>query len=142
LQLKNGCVVGALRGTSYADSASTIKNPLSTYFSNVASASRRIWRNLMEACLISNPSIIWDDIVGWYYKLKGKELQVILCQLSLAAAVYHVWRLINDLCFGNSLLSEEALVACVKWEVRTRVMSNRKFKSSSLSVRLSKVWML
>jgi len=69
-------------------------------------------------------------------------LQVILRKLSLAAAVYYVWRLINDLCFGNSLLSEEVLVARIKWEVRTRVMSNRKFKSSSLSVRLSKVWML
>lgn len=52
---------------------------------------------MMETCLISNPSTNWDDIVDWYCKLMGKGMQVILCKLCLAAAVYHVWRLRNDL---------------------------------------------
>jgi hypothetical protein len=44
----------------------------------------------MEACLISNVSINWDDLVDWSFKLKGKNLQVIFCNLCLAAVVYHV----------------------------------------------------
>jgi hypothetical protein len=101
---------------------------------------RRIWRNLMEACLISNVSINWDDLVDWSCKLKGKNLQVILCKLCLAAAVYHVWRLRNDLCFGNTPLTEEDMVARIKWEVRTRAMYNSRFKNSALSVKLAELW--
>jgi hypothetical protein len=94
----------------------------------------------MEACLISNVSINWDDLVDWSCKLKGKNLQVILCKLCLAAAVYHVWRLRNDLCFGNTPLTEEDMVARIKWEVRTRAMYNSRFKNSALSVKLAELW--
>jgi hypothetical protein len=74
--------------------------------------------------------------------LKRKNLQIILCKLCLAFDVYHVWWLRNDLCFGNIPLSEEVLVARIKWEVRARAMYNRRFKKSSISVRLVDMWRL
>jgi superfamily II helicase len=94
----------------------------------------------MAACLFSNPCVHWDDILEWSCKLKGKSLQKTLCKLCLAAAVYHIWRLRNDLCYGNTPLTEEALVDRIKGEVRTRVMSRKKLKNSS--GRLSKQWRL
>jgi hypothetical protein len=47
----------------------------------------------------------------------------------------------NELCFGNSPLTEEALVAQIKWDVRTKVLT-RKFKRSPLDRQLSALWML
>lgn len=76
--------------------------------------SRRIWRNLIADCLSPSPSVSWDDIVLWACSLKGKGLHTTLCKLGLAAVVYHIWRLRNELCFGNSPLTEEALVARIK----------------------------
>jgi superfamily II helicase len=78
----------------------------------------------MVACFISNPCVQWDDVLDWSCNLKSKSLQNTLCKLCLAAAVYHIWRLMNDLCYGNTPLTEEALVDRIKGEIRTRVMSN------------------
>lgn len=94
----------------------------------------------MAACLFSNPWVHWDDILEWSCKLKGKSLQNTLCKLCLAAAVYHIWRMKNDHCYGNTPLTEEALVDRIKGEVRARVMSSKKLKNSS--GRLSKQWCL
>jgi hypothetical protein len=82
----------------------------------------------------------WDDVFVWSCNLKGKSLQNILCKLCLAAAIYHLWRLMNDLCYGNTPLTEEALVAWIKWDVRTRVLSSRKLKN--LLGSLSHQWRL
>jgi hypothetical protein len=94
----------------------------------------------MAACLIPNPNIDWDNIVEWMCKLRGKSLHVILCKLCLAATVYHIWQLRNDLCHSNTPRTEKALVAQIKWEVRARVMYRKKFKCSPISVKLSKLW--
>jgi hypothetical protein len=80
----------------------------------------------MEDCLIPSPSVNWDAIVIWSCNLKGKGLHTTLCKLSLAAAVYHIWSLRNELCFDKFLLSEEALVARIKCDIRTKVIT-RKF---------------
>jgi hypothetical protein len=103
--------------------------------------SRRIWRNLIADCLSPSPSVSWDDIVLWACSFKGKGLHTTLCKLGLAAAVYHIWRLRNELCFGNSPLTEETLVARIKWDVRTKVLS-LKFKRSPLDRQLSALWLL
>jgi hypothetical protein len=72
--------------------------------------------------------------------LKGKSLQTILYKLCLAATIYRLWRLRNDLCYGNTPSTEEALVAQIKGEVRTRVLSSRKMKNISGS--LAQQWRL
>jgi hypothetical protein len=54
----------------------------------------------------------------------------------LAAAIYQIWSLRNELWFGKFPLSEEALVARIKWDIRTMVMT-RKFKRSPLDIQLS-----
>jgi hypothetical protein len=101
---------------------------------------RRVWLHLMAACFISNPCVQWDDVLDWSCNLKSKSLQNTLCKFCLVAAVYHIWRLRNDLCYGNTPLIEEALVDRIKGEVRTRVMSSRKMKNSSGC--LSQQWCL
>jgi len=90
----------------------------------------------MAACCISNPFVHWDDVLVWSCKLKGKSLQNILCKLCLAAAIYHLWRLRNGLCYGNNPLTEEALVTRIKGEVRARVLSSRKLKDILDSIAL------
>jgi len=95
---------------------------------------RRVWRHLMAASCISDPCVHCDDVLVWSCTLKGKSLQNILCKLCLAAAIYHLWRLRNDLCYGNTPLTEEALVARIKGEVRARVLSSRKLKNISGSI--------
>jgi hypothetical protein len=95
----------------------------------------------MADCLSPSPIVSWDDIVLWACSFKGKGLHTTLCKLGLAAAVYHIWKLRNELCFGNSPLTEEALIAQIKWDVRTKVLT-RKFKRSPLDRQLSALWML
>lgn len=72
--------------------------------------------------------------------MRGKSLQNILCKLCLVAAIYHLWRLMNDLCYGNTPLTEEALVARTEGEIRTQVLSSRKLKNISGS--LAQQWRL
>lgn len=54
----------------------------------------------------------------------------ILCKLSFAATVYHLWRHRNDLLHGNFPRSEELIVAQIKREVRTKVMARGAASSS------------
>jgi len=72
---------------------------------------RRIWRNLMALCLVQQSFTEWDDVVSWSCSLKGRSLQVLVCKLCLVVAVYHLQRLRNDLCQGNTPRTEETLVA-------------------------------
>jgi hypothetical protein len=95
------------------------------------SFSRRVWRAVMEACLISDPKLIWDDVSAWSSSAwKGKSFAATVCKLSLAATVYHLWRRRNDLLHGNPPRSEEALASQVKREVRIKLLS-REFGSGS-----------
>jgi hypothetical protein len=85
----------------------------------------------MEACLISDPKLIWDDVSAWSSSAwKGKSFAATVCKLSLAANVYHLWRRRNDLLRGNPPRSEEALVTQVKREVRIKLL-RREFGSGS-----------
>jgi hypothetical protein len=54
----------------------------------------------MTLCLMQQPFAKCEDIVSWSCSLRGRSLQVLICKLCLAAAVYHVWRLRNDLCMS------------------------------------------
>jgi hypothetical protein len=88
------------------------------------SVSRRIWRDVMGSCLISDPKLVWDEVVEWFSsELKGKNLAVSLCKLCFAATVYHLWRHRNGLLHGNTPRSEEIIVANVKWDVRTKILA-------------------
>jgi UTP:GlnB (protein PII) uridylyltransferase len=80
--------------------------------------------------------------VRWSCTLKGHGLQALLCKLCLAATVYHLWRLRNDLCHRNTPRTKEALVAQIQWEVRSRLMFRRKIERSAMSVRLVQIWKL
>jgi len=55
--------------------------------------------------------------VRWSCTLKGHGLQALLCKLCLAATVYHLWRLRNDLCHRNTPRTKEALVDEIQWEL-------------------------
>jgi hypothetical protein len=56
----------------------------------------------MTLYLVQQPFTEWDDIVSWSCSLKGRSLQVLICKLCLAATIYHLWRLRNDLCNVNT----------------------------------------
>jgi hypothetical protein len=65
----------------------------------------------MALCLVQQPFTELDDVVSWSCSLKGRSLQVLVCKLCLVVAVYHLQRLRNDLCQGNTPRTEETLVA-------------------------------
>jgi hypothetical protein len=94
----------------------------------------------MSLCLIQNPGVEWDDIVDWFCKMEGCSLQVLICKLCLAAVVYHLSCLRNDLCHGNTPRTEEALVARIQWEVRSRIMFRRFTEQSDMASRLKRLW--
>jgi hypothetical protein len=58
----------------------------------------------MEACLIIDLKLEWEEVSACCSsELNGRSLVALLCKLSFAAIVYHLWRHINDLLHGNSL---------------------------------------
>lgn len=59
---------------------------------------------------------------------------------SFGAAVYHIWRLRNDVKFGNPLISEEKLVQRICWEVRSRILWKGRFKNNDLNKALCARW--
>jgi hypothetical protein len=64
----------------------------------------RIWRAVMEACLIIDLKLEWEEVSACCSsELNVRSLVALLCKLSFAAIVYHLWRHINDLLHGNSL---------------------------------------
>jgi hypothetical protein len=96
----------------------------------------------MALCLVQQPSTEWDDVVSWSCSLKGRNLQVLVCKLCLATAVYHLWRLKNYLYHGNTPRTEETLVAQIQWEVRNRHLFRRKGERSAMATRLMQIWRL
>jgi hypothetical protein len=67
------------------------------------SFSRRIWRALMNTCLVKDPPVEWDNVVRWFTAdLQGISLKSSVCRLCLATVVYHLWRQRNDLLHGNT----------------------------------------
>jgi hypothetical protein len=73
------------------------------------SFSKRIWKNLMASCLVTNPVETWEEVVNWsIFNLKIDCLKTRLCILCLGAAVYQIWKHRNDILNGNIPSSEEA----------------------------------
>jgi hypothetical protein len=69
------CVCGDIQEILFAGSVLGDRSLLSTCFSSVAQCgfSGRIWRNLMESCLVSDPFVEWNDIAkGSMEVLQGK----------------------------------------------------------------------
>jgi hypothetical protein len=65
-----------------------------------------------------------------------------LCRLCLAASIYHLWKLRNDLCHGNTLRTEEVVVKNIRWEVQTRAMAKGRFRRPAQNEKLAKLWNL
>jgi hypothetical protein len=73
--------------------------------------------------------------------------KVVVCRFY---SVKFVWWLLfiicrdskNDLCHRDNPRTEEALVAQIQWEVRSRLMFRRKIERSAMFVRLVQIWKL
>ncbi|XP_062147964.1 uncharacterized protein LOC133856896 [Alnus glutinosa] len=104
------------------------------------SFSRRIWREVMT-CLITNVEVEWDKVAAWSAVLKGKGLWNNLCKLCLGATVYNLWRQRNDLVHNNVPRTEENIVACIRWEVRSKMMAGLHAKVTARNLQLQ-VWNL
>jgi hypothetical protein len=97
----------------------------------------------MAACSYDDPPLFWDSIVEWSTAmLHGKNLRSCLGRLCLGAVVYHIWKQRNDLQHGNTPRTEEALVANILWEVRSRVLAKGKFKNLNKNLVLVYRWNL
>jgi hypothetical protein len=92
-------------------------------------------------CLITNVEVEWDKVAAWSAVLKGKGLWNNLCKLYLGATVYNLWRQRNDLVHDNVPRTEESIVACIRWEVRSKMMAGLHAKVTARNLQLQ-VWNL
>jgi hypothetical protein len=107
------------------------------------SFSRRVWMAVMNDCRVSNPVVEWYDVVNWsVINFTGSSLWENLCRLCLGASVYHLWKLRNDLCHGNTHRTEEDVVKQIKWEVRSRIMAKGGFTKTGQNAALVHLWNL
>jgi hypothetical protein len=67
-------------------------------------------------------------------------LSVILCKLSLATVVYHIWLLRNAICHGCTPTSEKQILNAVIWDIKHRVNCKGRFKLSASNVVLCENW--
>jgi uncharacterized membrane protein YhfC len=95
----------------------------------------------MADCLVANPVVRWEQLMEWSISnLRVKSLKAILCKLSLAALVYHLWKQRNDLCFGNTPRMEELIIAQIRWQVRMRILHKGKFRRTAENEALASRW--
>jgi hypothetical protein len=105
--------------------------------------SKRIWKEVMALCFVRQQRNSWEDVENWSTKeLRSDCLKSKLCRLRLGAAVYHLWKHRNDILHGNSVSSEEQIVAKIKWDVRARIMSKGPYKKSVENMQLASLWNL
>jgi hypothetical protein len=71
-----------------------------------------------------------------------KDLKTCLGRLCFGAVIYYIWRHRNDLQHGNTPKSKKALVATIKWEVRSRLLAKERFKDLSSHLGLVYRWNL
>jgi hypothetical protein len=96
----------------------------------------------MEGCM-TRPEIEWEKVKDCYEaKFTGRSLMANLCKLCLAASIYHLWKLRNDLCHENTPRTEEVVAKNIRWEVWTRVMAKGRFKRSAQNEKLATLWNL
>ena len=71
----------------------------------------------MSRCLIKNPKSSWLEIMPY-------DEKSIVSRLVLWSTVYHIWFQRNASIHQGRLLSEEAMVRMIRWEVKNRVECN------------------
>jgi hypothetical protein len=101
--------------------------------------SKRIWKKLMKLCHVENPFEDWDDIRAWCGTVLTRDCFNILC---LGAATYHIWKQRNAILHSNSILTEEAIIGRIKWEVKARMIAKGNFQRSMENSRLATLWNL
>uniref|UniRef100_A0A2N9HS76 Reverse transcriptase zinc-binding domain-containing protein n=1 Tax=Fagus sylvatica TaxID=28930 RepID=A0A2N9HS76_FAGSY len=81
------------------------------------SFSKRLWRNVMALCLISDPQFCWEYLVEWgFMHLNGKGLRANLCKLTSWATVYYLW-------FQRNALLHAGQVVAVAFEIQLCFLS-------------------
>jgi hypothetical protein len=105
------------------------------------SFSKRIWRNVMALCLISDPQFCWEHLVEWgSMHLKRKGLRANLCKLAWWATVYYLWSQKNALLHAGQVKTEDQILNLIKKDVKTRLSSKVCFEDSILKRALCCNW--
>ncbi|XP_062166142.1 uncharacterized protein LOC133872568 [Alnus glutinosa] len=99
---------------------------------------KRIWRGLMELCLVENPVEDWDDIRAWSGTVLRRDcFKTTLCILCLGAATHHIWKQRNAILHLNNILTEEAIIGRIKWEFKAQMLAKGNFQRSMENSRLA-----
>ncbi len=97
----------------------------------------------MADCSFLNVPLDWESVEDLCLKaLQGKSLKASLGRLCLGATVYHLWKQRNDLLHNNTPRTEEALLACIRWEARARIVAKGYFKHLRNYMNLVSKWNL
>lgn len=86
------------------------------------SSTSRIWKEVMDCFLVSDPKMCWEELVNWVLQnLKGAGFRALICNLAWHATMYHIWTQQNARVHVGLFKSEEFIVKTIKWEVRCGV---------------------
>jgi hypothetical protein len=92
---------------------------------------KRIWRILLDLCLEGHHLETWEDIAHWCIsELRRDCFKTRLRILCSGAAVYNLWKQRNATLHGSNVISEEALLSRIKWEVRARILVKGNYKKT------------
>jgi hypothetical protein len=60
---------------------------------------------------MGNTRVDWEEVVNWgIAKPQGESFQTAACKLVLGAAVYHIWKHMNDIRHTNNMNSDEHIL--------------------------------
>jgi hypothetical protein len=95
----------------------------------------------MQRCNIENPEINWLNVMDiGCRQWKTKRIWGALCRLVLQAAVYHLWRAINEIKHNSCPKTKEEVLQSIHWDVCSRISVKGRFTKTSESVNLCLNW--
>lgn len=81
---------------------------------------KRVWKDIMELCLVTDVPTKWDDLVSWGIRiLRGRSFGDSFCTLAWWASVYHLWLQKNCRIYAGEIKTEGQIVRCIQKDVNT-----------------------
>jgi hypothetical protein len=107
------------------------------------SFSRQIWTKIMAKCSILNAPLEWENIEErGLHVLLGKGIRACMGRLCFGATVYNLCKQRNDLLHKNTPHAEEAILDCIRWEVRKRILAKGCLKNINQNLSIVQRWKL
>lgn len=122
-----------------ACSVETVQKTDQLFF--VCSFTKKIWRQIIGLCLVSDIPISWDELLCQGIRnLKGQSFRVSLCKVARWPVVYHIWIQRNSRIHVGVMKIEEQMEKLICREVKARSIGKKQICNSILNRTLCIKW--